>query len=306
MKRPTHIPVLHSDDGHSPVLSVLKPLPGERVLDVTLGLGSHAEAFLKAVGATGFLCGLDTDSDNLSIAKDRLKAYEKQIDLRHENFRSLREDSFPPFDIIFADLGLSSPHIDRPERGFSFRFDGPLDPRFDQTKGATAADFLHDAAEDDIADVLFRYGELRESRRLAKRLHDRSINDGIRTTFDLKKCIEIAAGYRAPKILPQVFQALRIHINGELGALEHLLIVAPLLLKTGGRFGVISYHSLEDRMVKQAFKQRAEPDRDPVRGGITKAAPFEILTKKPVKPSDEEVRANPRSRSAVFRAIRRI
>ena len=306
METPKHIPVLHSDDGHSQVISVLKPIPGERVLDVTVGLGSHAEAFLKAIGPAGFLYGLDADADNLTIAKDRLKPYRQQIDLRHENFRFLREDSFPPLGIIFADLGLSSPHIDDPERGFSFRFDAPLDLRFDRTAGETAAQYLQRASEDDIADVLFHFGELKQTRRLAKAISIHAIEQGIRTTFDLKKCVEEVFGFRSLKILPQVFQALRIRINDELGALEHLLRIAPYLLSAGGRMGVISYHSLEDRMVKQTFKKLSEPVKDPIHGTVKEEAPFAILTKKAVKPSEEEVRANPRSRSAVFRAIRRI
>lgn len=291
-----HTPVLHTA-----VLTLLAPKRGETVLDVTLGLGGHAKSFLERIGPTGRLLALDADSENLVEARRTLGEGEEQSDLRHGNFRNLRSFGFSPVDILFADLGLSSPHIDDPSRGFSFRSSSPLDLRFDRTTGMTAARLIAISTEHELAEVLRRYGEVPGARLLA-----RAMKEGdIQTTFELKACVERVRGYRAPAELPRVFQALRIAVNDELGALRILLQEGPKLLKPGGRMGVISYHSLEDRLVKDAFRALAAPAKDVTTGAVRAQAPFTLITKKPVCPDASEIEANPRARSAKFRVLLR-
>jgi 16S rRNA (cytosine1402-N4)-methyltransferase len=277
----------------------LRPVPGDRVLDCTLGLGGHSGAFLEAIGPTGSLVGLDADSDNLALAKERLAPYGNRADLRHLNFRHVATLT-ASFDIILADLGLSSPHLDDGERGFSFRADAPLDMRFDRTTGETAAQFLATREEAEIADTLWKYGEIRESRRLARFIKEVPPD----TTTALAHRIERALGYNGRELLPRVFQALRIAVNDEMGALESLLAAIPALLAPGGRAGIISFHSLEDRLVKQAFRALTTPEKDPVTGRVSVPARFELLTRKALVPDGDELAENPRSRSAKFRAIR--
>ncbi|MBI3331930.1 16S rRNA (cytosine(1402)-N(4))-methyltransferase RsmH [Candidatus Peregrinibacteria bacterium] len=302
----SHRPVLHGTEGESPVLALLSPKPGETVLDVTVGLGGHAASLKKEIGPSGRLIVLDADQANLDHAKNVLEGIPGHTQYHHANFRSLADIALPPCDIIFADLGVSSPHFDDPERGFSFRADGPLDLRFDRSKGRSAAAFLARAAPDAIAEVLRSYGELRGAGKLAHALSKkaRTQESPLRTT-DVRSCVEELFGYKALSILPQVFQALRIAVNDEIGALQSLLHSAPKLLKPRGRFGVIAYHSLEDRAVKQAFRSLSTPEKDPEKGGILRESPFELLTKKPVTPSPVEIEANPRSRSARLRVLRR-
>ncbi len=293
---------------HTPVLlptvmEVLKPQSGDHVLDVTLGLGGHSKAFLELIGSKGHLIALDADTENLNFAKERLEPWRKQIDLRHVNFSEIASLDLPQFDLIFADLGLSSPHVDDPSRGFSFRFDGPLDLRYDRTSGRTAADLIEQSEEEELV-VLFRtYGELfKEARWLGKTLAGKRFA----TTTELKAAVENAFGYRAKGLLPQVFQALRIAVNDELHALEEFLRIAPGLLKVGGRLGVLSYHSLEDRMVKQTFRTLCESEKDFITGKISKHAPFNLLLKKAIQASDSEITENPRARSVKFRALVRV
>ncbi len=303
-----HIPVLSdSPNDVQSVLTILDPGPGETVLDATVGLGGHAEEFLRLIGPTGRLIGLDADSDNATLATENLKHWAPQVVIRHMNFRDILTLAELPVDILFADLGVSSPHFDDPSRGFSFRHSSPLDMRFDRTRGETASDFLRTAKEESIYRTLAHYGELRGSARLASALF--SAFNGrkeIVTTDDLKAAVEKQFGFRAPSVLPQVFQALRIHVNDELGALRELLVAIPHALKPGGRAGIISFHSLEDRMVKTVFRSLTSASKDPQTGAVTKNPPFELLTKKALMPGEEEMQANPRSRSARFRVIRRI
>ncbi len=283
----------------STAIDILQPKKGNRVLDVTLGLGGHSEAFLKAIGPSGHLVALDADSDNLSFARERLAPFGPQAELHHINFGDVRSLGLDPFDIIFADLGLSSPHIDNAERGFSFRFDGPLDLRFDRSTGETAADFLERISPEDLYVVFRKYGELQQSNRLSKLLAGRRWE----TTSAVKGIVEEAYGYRAKSVLPQVFQALRIAINDELGALTELLHAGLDLLKPGGRMGVLSYHSLEDRIVKHLFREVCTPLKDPVTGKVAVPSAFELITPKAVVPSDQEIQENQRARSAKFRVI---
>lgn len=297
MNRPEHIPVLLPT-----VLAVLEPQNGDSVLDVTLGLGGHAEAFLHAIGDSGHLTALDADMVNLALAGERLEAFRNQTTFIHANFGELPELGIGPFNIVFGDLGVSSPHFDDPERGFSFRFDGPLDLRYDRTKGATAADLIHASDEDDVIRWLKEYGELwKEATRIGREIAGKRLD----TTTELRSVIERLFGFRAKRILPQVFQALRIVVNDEMGVLRVFLDEGLRLLKPGGRMGILSYHSLEDRMVKQVFRSVCEPVKDELTGQITVEAPFELITKGAIQASEEEQEQNPRSRSVRFRAVRK-
>lgn len=290
-----HVPVLHTM-----VLSILRPRPGETVLDVTLGLGGHASAFLDAIGPTGCLIGLDADPRNLHGVEERLGSHVNAT-LMHANFRDLETLALPTVDVLFADLGLSSPHVDDPARGFSFRAEGPLDLRYDPDRGESAAALIERTRPEDLAKVLRTYGEFPGALRLAREL----AGQNLRTTMELRRIVEGLYGYRAPQILPRVFQALRIAVNDEMGALAVLLRDGPRLLRPGGRMGVISYHSLEDRPVKRAFRAVTQPGRDPFTGRRIREAPFLLLTAKVIVPDDAEAAENPRARSAKFRAIQR-
>lgn len=296
MSEPQHISVMKDV-----VLDVLRPAEGERVLDVTLGLGGHAEAFLKSIGPSGHLVGLDADQENLSYARRRLEPFGSRAQLIHVNFGDLRSLQLGPFDIIFGDLGLSSPHIDSADRGFSFRFDGPLDLRFNRETGETAADLLERVSEDDLKKIFREYGELREAGRLARLLAGKRWA----TTTSLKEKVEEAYGFRAKSVLPQVFQALRIAVNDELSVLTELLHAGVDLLKPGARLGILSYHSLEDRIVKHTFRELCTPLKDPVTGKVAVESAFELLTPKALVPSDLETADNPRARSAKFRVLRK-
>ncbi len=298
---PVHVPVLL---GHTPsVLQILKPCSGETVVDVTLGLGGHTVAFAEAVGPHGRIIALDADEENIKVAKEKLHSFLNRVSLYHRNFREIASLSLSA-DIVFADLGLSSPHIDNPERGFSFRHTAPLDLRFDRTQGMTAAEWLSQESEEGICSVLRAYGEIDRAKQLSTILSDVFKKKGSSgTTDDVSCCVEKIFTYKAPRVLPQVFQAFRIYINDELGSLRLLLEEVPKILKKGGRCGIISYHSLEDRMVKHVFKALATPVLDSLTGAVATPAKFEILTRKAVQPSEEEIAHNPRSRSAKFRAL---
>ncbi|MDO8648323.1 MAG: 16S rRNA (cytosine(1402)-N(4))-methyltransferase RsmH [Candidatus Peregrinibacteria bacterium] len=311
-----HIPVLLAEGEltapaealrASPIMTHLSPRGGESVIDTTLGLGGHAEAFLTLTAPDGVLIGLDADVENLDRASKKLSIFGERFRGVHANFRALADLSLPLSDILFADLGLSSPHLDEAERGFTFREDAPLDMRYDRSTGRTAATFLARASEEEILKALREFGELQGSARIAHILCTRAhrTNDPLETTGQLRQCIEEVFGFRAPRILPQVFQALRIAVNDELQSLQMFLGATALQLKPGGRLGIISYHSLEDRMVKQAFRAWSTPQRDAVTGAESVEAPFRLLTSRAVQPSDAEVERNPRARSARFRAVQR-
>jgi len=294
------------DPNHRPVLlyetlEFLAPETGGSVLDVTLGLGGHSRAFLEKIGTGGALTGLDADSDNLHTAKENLEAFAENTTFIHSNFERLVELDIGTFDIIFADLGLSSPHLDNPEKGFSIRADGPLDMRFNRKEGPTAADWISSSTEEELADIFFRYGEIRQSRKLAAVLK----TDKPKTTFELNASCEHVFHHKTASFLPQVFQSLRIAVNNELHALEVLLHRGPEILNSSGRIGIISFHSLEDRMVKQAFKALTTPEINDTTGAVSKEAEFELVTRKAVKPTEEEVQENPRSRSALLRVLRK-
>lgn len=300
-----HVPVLAEE-----VMTFLAPTTGETVLDCTLGLGGHATTFLNATAPDGTLIGLDADSLNLREARKRLESYGDRVQLCCMNFRDAATILKQPVDIVFADLGLSSPHLDDPERGFTCRTNAPLDMRYDRSSGESAAEFLLSSSVEQITKVLREFGEIQRSHQLAKALHlhfhseTRSLTGW--KTDDVVKCVEKIFTYRAPKVLPQVFQALRIAVNDELGAVASLLDALPTLLNPGGRVGIISYHSLEDRLVKHAFRSLSTPELDERTGRVSQAAAWDLVTRKAVIPSAQELEDNPRSRSAKFRVLRRV
>ena len=240
-------------------------------------------------------------------AKERLKGWKQQCTFVHDNFRHVSRLNFSEFDIIFADLGMSSLHVDDAQRGFSFRADAPLDLRFDRSKGMTASQLLHAASEEELVRIFKVYGELPQARRCASAIfrEARQHSVSLDTTVGLRQLVEKLFGFRAKFLLPQIFQALRIAVNDEMGALEEFLASIPALIAPNGSIGIISFHSLEDRRVKEAFRAWTTPEKDPRTGAIAKQSPFELLTRKVVVPSEEEIRRNPRARSARFRAVRR-
>ncbi len=298
-----HIPVLLQK-----TLDILCPKTGDRILDATLGLGGHSAAILEKIGNTGSLIGLDADSDNLALAKQNLSIFSSKITLIHTNFSALPEclpEDTRSFDVILADIGLSSPHLDDPARGFSFRHAGPLDLRFDRSQGITAAEILMETSEEELVNIFSLYGELTRTKSFVHFLLKEREAHTFETTQDLLEATKQFYGFRAPKVLPQIFQALRIAVNDELGALKKFLHTAPLLLAPGGRLAVISFHSLEDRIVKHALRDLVQPEIDDLTGATKKESQYELLTKHPVTPSEKEVAENPRSRSSKLRALQR-
>jgi 16S rRNA (cytosine1402-N4)-methyltransferase len=305
MSRPSgHIPVFHST-----VLDLLKIQPGNHVLDVTLGLGGHASSFLEANAPDGTLIGLDADTKNLDLAKDRLQIFQERFIGIHANFRELPSclpDPIDQFDIIFADLGLSSPHIDDASRGFTFRSSSSLDMRFDQTTGKKASDLLMEESEEELKSIFQNYGEVKNARRLASHIVRERKTASLETSDSFNGLIENIFGYKTPSVLPQIYQALRIAVNDEQGSLAQLLSVLPSLMKPGARAGIISYHSLEDRLVKQAFRMLTTPTKDETTGQVSVPASFSLLTRRPILCDPSEATHNPRARSAVLRGLLRL
>jgi 16S rRNA (cytosine1402-N4)-methyltransferase len=300
-----HRPVLLQE-----VIEALRPQSGGQYIDGTVGAGGHAAAILQASSPDGQLFGFDRDQSALEVVKNRLAQFGQRVHLFHANFDQLahiaQTHQIPKADGILLDLGLSSMQVDQPERGFSFQADGPLDMRMDASKGQTAADLVNHLPEDELANLIYRYGEERQSRRIARAIVKAR---PIRRTVELAQVVAKAAGYsRRTKIHPatRTFQALRIAINDELGALECVLPQAISWLKPGGRLAVISFHSLEDRIVKQYFKQEAQdclcPPGQPICTCGHKAT-ITIITKRPITPSLGEIDENPRARSAKLRVV---
>jgi 16S rRNA (cytosine1402-N4)-methyltransferase len=301
-----HEPVLQQE-----ALAFLQPGPGKLFIDATLGGGGHAAALLAA-GAT--VLGLDQDEAAIAAAGERLAEHEDHFVALRMNFRGiggvLDETGVGQVDGIIADLGVSSHQLDTAERGFSFQQDGPLDMRMNPGDPRTAADIVNECSEEELARIFFEYGEEHLSRRAARAIVQRRAQRPFHRTLDLAGTIASVLPRRG-KAHPatKVFQALRLELNDELGALRELLENAPRLLRPGGRIAVISFHSLEDRVVKQSFARQSaewldrpewpEPRRNPEHS-------LRLLTKKPVEPSAEEIARNPRSRSARLRAAERL
>jgi 16S rRNA (cytosine1402-N4)-methyltransferase len=291
----THVPVMPAE-----VVSFLRPGRGGLFVDCTVGLGGHARALLEA-GASRLL-GLDRDRDALTIAHSTLAPWSDRVDLVHADYRAIDEvlaaRQIAQVDGVLADLGVSSLQFDAEGRGFSFQRDEPLDMRMDRSAGETAADLVARSSERELADAIFQYGEERFSRRIARALVRERNETPIVTTGRLAAIVRRAIPRRGfARIDPatRTFQALRIWVNRELEGLDHFLEAAVKRLRVGARLAVITFHSLEDRIVKHTLRAIDQ------RGGS-----INVLTKKPLIPSDDEVQRNPRARSAKLRAAEKV
>ncbi|MDR1305090.1 MAG: 16S rRNA (cytosine(1402)-N(4))-methyltransferase RsmH [Verrucomicrobiales bacterium] len=301
-------------DGHTPVLlgevmEVLQPGEGRRMLDATFGRGGHSRAML-ATGAS--VVALDRDADAEVAAQSLTVEFPGAFRFRRANFSALSAvaEELGPFDGILLDLGVSSPQLDTAARGFSFQQDGPLDMRMDQAATVSAAELVNRAAEPELAELIFKFGDEPRARRIARAMVSARAREKITRTAQLAAVVEAAVGgRRGAKIHPatKTFQALRIAVNDELGALRAALTAAPAALTMGGRLGVISFHSLEDRLVKQFIATRSEPE---LRGeGQAFGWPNPDYCFRKIGrwlPADTEVAANPRARSARLRGAERI
>jgi 16S rRNA (cytosine1402-N4)-methyltransferase len=287
---PRHLPVL-SDK----VLHFLDPQPGQTIVDCTVGAGGHARLIAERLGASGRLIGLDQDAAMLELARPQLQGL--PVQLLHGNFDQLQpllqRLGIAAVDGVLADLGVCSDQLDDGERGFSFQHAGPLDMRLDRTVGEPAKTLLQRLNERELADLFWKYGEERFSRRIARRIVETRARKALQTTEELadllRRCVPRGRGHGIDPAT-RVFQALRIAVNDELGALERLLAALPYCVRPGGRAVLISFHSLEDRQVKQAFRDRRT---------------WQALTRKPVLAEEAETAQNPRARSAKLRAASR-
>lgn len=288
----THIPVLLNE-----VLAYLKPMPKEHFIDGTVGQGGHAKVILQKILPGGRLLGIDRDAGSLQVAREQLETISDQFVLVQDSYANITSQSyangFSKVDGILLDLGFSSAQIEEPDRGFSFQLGGPLDMRYDKRQELTAAKIINNYSEDELAKIFRQFGEERNARQIAKAIIDQRRQEAILTTGQLAKLVASVIP-RKGKIHPatRVFQALRIDVNSELEELEKALPQMVDLLKPDGRLAVISFHSLEDRIVKQFFRAQ---------DGKT----LTVLTKRVVKPTKEEIKINPRARSAKLRVAQR-
>ena len=295
------------DAGHFPVLldevvQHLAPAGRRTIVDCTVGLGGHAEALLEAAGPAARLIGVDLDESNLLKTKERLARFGARVRLFEANFAELEavlaEAEVASVDAAVADLGVSSAQLSDPERGFSFQLDGPLDMRM-RRQGPTAEELVNSGSEAGLADLISRYGQERHARRIARAIVRGRRRERICRTAELAWIVAGAVRRARPgrgRIHPatRTFMAIRIAVNGELENLQRLLERLPQLLSVGGRAAVISFHSLEDRLVKRCFAAAAE------------AGTHRLPTPKPLTPSRDEIARNPRSRSAKLRTLERI
>ncbi len=291
----THVPVMTAE-----ILQFLRPEHGGLFVDCTVGLGGHSRALLEA-GATR-LVGLDRDRDALARAAETLAPWREHVELVHADYRTiadvLDERQIAVVDGTLADLGVSSMQFDAAGRGFSFQRDEPLDMRMDRSQGETAADFIAHATEVELADTIFRYGEERFSRRIARALVETRRETPVTGTAQLAAIVRRSIprrGYTRIDPATRTFQALRIWVNRELEGLDRFLEVAVSRLRAGARFAIITFHSLEDRIVKHTL-----------RGLERREALIRVLTKKPLTPDENEVQRNPRARSAKLRVAERM
>ena len=297
MAEPQHVPVLLEES-----LNFLNVRAGGVVVDCTLGFGGHSLAIAKRLGATGRLICFDRDEQAMELAKARLAGLAEElgaempaVEFVARPFSEIAEVVSPgTLDGLLADFGVSSMQLDEAHRGFSFRYDGPLDMRMDTRKGLTAEQVVNQADEEDLANLIYEFGEERRSRRIARAIvRARPLS----TTAELARVITaVAPPIKGEHLHPatKTFQALRIRVNDELGEIQTLLKSAGSLLKPGGRVVMISFHSLEDRLVKDSFRESA------------RLGELEMLTKKPVTAQEQEALRNPRSRSAKLRAAEKV
>lgn len=290
-----HEPVLREE-----VLRLIDPHPGEVVVDATLGSGGHAEEILKRIGSKGRLIGIDQDPEALERARRNLKSF-LQIEFIHENFSELDLILHPlnldAVDAVIMDVGLSTEQLEEAQRGFSFLKEGPLDMRMNPSRALGASDLVNDLSQEELERIFKAYGEERWSRRIARLIVEERRKRPLETTTQLAEVVKKAVPrkFHFGRLHPatRIFQALRIAVNGELAALETGLAKAFRALRPEGRLAVISFHSLEDRIVKRAFRGWAEKGE------------AELLTSKPIQPGPVECARNPRARSAKLRGIKK-
>ncbi len=300
---PLHRPVLYQE-----IIHAIQPREGGRYLDATVGSGGHAAGLLQASRPDGRVLGLDLDPQAIELARRRLAEFGSRAVLVQNSYlhldRELAELGWESVAGVVFDLGVSSMQLDQPARGFSFQEDGPLDMRFDPATGQPASDLVNELPAQDLADLLFRFGEERSSRRIARAIvRARPLS----STLELAGVVSAAlGGRRGRRTHPatRTFQALRIAVNDELGALEEVLPLAVQALEEGGRLAVIAFHSLEDRLVKRYFQKEARDCHCPPEVPACQCghrASLKIVTRKPVRPTAGEMEANPRARSAKLR-----
>ena len=305
-KEPPHIPVLLDE-----VLATLSPVAGGHYLDGTFGAGGYTQAILDAAERVEVLA-IDRDPDAIAAGQSMVSAYAGRLRLWAGPFSALetcaRDYEFLPLDGIVLDVGVSSMQIDDPARGFSFRADGPLDMRMAQ-EGRSAADLVNTLKENELADLIYLYGEERRSRAVARAIVEARKQGPLTRTMELAGLVASVVRHKHDEIHPatRTFQALRIAVNDELGELERALEAATRILGKGGRLVVVTFHSLEDRIVKQFMTEQCGRQAQPSRHApqqMFEPPRFTLLTKKPVTASEREIRINPRARSAKLRAMK--
>lgn len=291
---PPHVPVLRDE-----VLDWLQPRDGGLYVDGTLGLGGHTQAVLERSAPSGRVIGFEWDAEALARAQERLVPYRERLRIVHASYANLAGEleklNVGPVDGLLVDLGVSSLQLDGRDRGFSFRADAPLDMRMDRRRPVTAAGLVARLSEEQLADLFYHYGEERQARRIARFLVEAREAEPVTTTGRLAEIVAAAVPrkFHPPRIhvATRVFQALRIAVNTELDNLARLLVTAPAVLATGARIAIIAFHSLEDRMVKQAFAGNPA---------------YRVLTRRPIEPQPAETQDNPRARSAKLRVAERV
>ncbi len=307
-----HEPVLLHE-----VLELLHLFPGAVVVDGTVGGGGHSHHILEEIGPDGRLLGLDRDTRALAAASKRLAPFGERATLHQANYAELAEvlraEGFASCDAILLDLGVSSHQLDCHERGFSFQHDAPLDMRMDQTKGITAAQVVNELTATELGSIFKEYGEERWAKRIARRIEQVRVDSPIETTLQLAELVRntVRVGKQPQRIHPatRVFQALRIYVNDELGSLKEGLERGLEMLRPGGVLAVISFHSLEDRIVKQFFRALIQTCECPPRLPVcvcNKQARVKLLTRKGVRAESAEIEHNPRARSAVLRGVEKL
>lgn len=302
-----HTPVLYQE-----IIHALQPRDLGRYVDGTLGAGGHARGILEACAPGGRLLGLDVDPQALALARETLAPYGERATLVQASYETLAAQlsalGWDAVDGVVLDLGASSMQFDRPERGFSFLQDGPLDMRFGPSAPTSAADLVNGLDESELADLIFRYGEERDSRKIARAIvRARPLH----STRELAAVIQAASPRRGDRIHPatRTFQALRIAVNEELAAVENTLPQAVAALRSGGRLAVISFHSLEDRIVKDFLREQSQDHVNPPYERlyeVERKAVVKLITRKPLTASEEETRENPRARSAKLRVAEKL
>ncbi len=305
-------PSPHQSVLYQEIIDALAPHPDGFYIDATLGAGGHAWGILNAAAPGGHLLGLDLDPQALEIASQRLSVFSDRAVLRKRSYQYMQAEAhklgWGQVDGIIMDLGVSSMQLDTPERGFSFRFEGPLDMRFGDETSLDAAQLINTASESELADIIWKYGEDRLARRIARKICE---SRPISSTLALAELIEKTTPRRAnaPHPATRTFQALRIAVNEELKTVETSIPQAIELLKPGGHLAVISFHSLEDRIVKTIFRQESTdcicPPRQPV-CTCQHTASIQVVNKKPIEPTASEKENNPRARSAKLRIAKKL